>query len=164
MPPPPKKNKKNNGWVCLFGDSELSGSLCGLFIASVHCFVSIGHFDGKLFINWIAPATCSFFLAKTTRSGQEAVCCPPATQMKISDSIALSLSCKYDWWRLEIQLVSWQVELKLEQRDPWWLVNFSMNISAILRLSFLVNINLLFPIKCHKFHLIFWAQICKGEW
>ena len=30
-------------------------------------------FVGKLFTNWIAPATCSFILAKTTRSAQWAV-------------------------------------------------------------------------------------------
>ena len=34
-------------------------------------YVSIYLFDGKLFNNWIAPATCSFILAKTMRSAGE---------------------------------------------------------------------------------------------
>ena len=53
--------------MCLLGVSELPALHCGLFTASVYCYVSSDHFDGKLFINWIAPATCSFIMAKKTQ-------------------------------------------------------------------------------------------------
>ena len=37
-------------------------SFCTMYgVHGVHC---IDHFDGKLFMNWIAPATSSFILAK----------------------------------------------------------------------------------------------------
>ena len=32
--------------------------------------MSIDHFDGKSFISWIAPATCSFIMAKRTQCAE----------------------------------------------------------------------------------------------